>query len=1007
MKNAKSFLVKPSRESQPWAIWIWNLAISKEEMVSQLTDFASKGFGGVIIKASRDMTPAYLSREFIELFTTAVQKAQDLGIGVRLGTDFSINWNTGLDSILNQYKELRAHYLTLVQIITPSDGKHEIEIVLKEPSETILLAAKFIESVVCLDDVKQLTTNGKNSVLWKVPGPDWKVLVLEKHFPIDCSGSFVPNLFNSRIAQVFTQSVLEPCIEPISKFIPNTFEGLLLELPSLQPYEKSIPWDDEFVARFKAKYKKDLVKLLPALFFETTPTAHRTRIQVYEFIHHTMHEKFTQSIEQWVKKNHLTLWTLFSEKSIEKPLHSLVDLTVPVDEGLTHVGFQNQDVSKENIYFQKLINDINTIQCKRLNLSVLGRNKTGNAGTIHSIKAEFDKSISQGISKVIIDGAFFNADQRSYVKTPYNLSWYSPEWEHVNVLTSYISKTNECIKDTFTNHEVAVISPTPYLQASYVPEQLEAMHKGVSQFVEVLEKLDHAKLEYDCVQEDFLLSFEVHGDGTCGPSNEKTKKGPNYKILIVPCASVVSRSLLVFIEKFIAKEGIVFFIEESPRGTYEDGFGGVTQTRVQKILASKKGSARVCPVNDIETTLADFNTSGAQAIYLDRSCPDIIVKQRLHESHKLFIFHNQSENNDYTAIIELPSEKHYFAIDCEDSRIFEIQPIETEENRSQFSLNFGPLSTYIIVSSPTQIPTQGTAKSSRGVDPFTIGPRNYRIMLKEPWEFKPLSYNAFPLSNWNIRIGLSRESGGFSHFFESFFQAKIIPDNCFFVLCGMGGNFRTKGPESILEICVNGTRVDKVVIPVGMTSADAKTQALANDIPLQETMRKWFGPHAMAFNIKSALMKGMNRISFRSAGMIDDPQSLIYPMVIVGDFALSKGTRGWSLDKDITSANQDSWTKSGYPYLTGKASYRQTFEIPHEYKRLLLRFSNVSGIVHARLNDKDLGNFYWHPMEIDITEICEQKRNELTIAVVNTIDNILKMNGRASGLTGGVFIDVY
>jgi len=46
-------------------------------------------------------------------------------------------------------------------------------------------------------------------------------------------------------------------------------------------------------------------------------------------------------------------------------------------------------------------------------------------------------------------------------------------------------------------------------------------------------------------------------------------------------------------------------------------------------------------------------------------------------------------------------------------------------------------------------------------------------------------------------------------------------------------------------------------------------------------------------------------------------------------------------------------------------------------------------------------------MELDITSYCTSQRNELTVEVVNTVDNVLRLNGRPSGLTGEVFIDVY
>jgi hypothetical protein len=66
----------------------------------------------------------------------------------------------------------------------------------------------------------------------------------------------------------------------------------------------------------------------------------------------------------------------------------------------------------------------------------------------------------------------------------------------------------------------------------------------------------------------------------------------------------------------------------------------------------------------------------------------------------------------------------------------------------------------------------------------------------------------------------------------------------------------------------------------------------------------------------------------------------------------------------------------------------------------------VSGPVDIRINGKPVGKFLWQPIEADITHLCESKRNELVIAVDNTIDNIVRMNGRPSGILGDVCLDV-
>jgi hypothetical protein len=46
-------------------------------------------------------------------------------------------------------------------------------------------------------------------------------------------------------------------------------------------------------------------------------------------------------------------------------------------------------------------------------------------------------------------------------------------------------------------------------------------------------------------------------------------------------------------------------------------------------------------------------------------------------------------------------------------------------------------------------------------------------------------------------------------------------------------------------------------------------------------------------------------------------------------------------------------------------------------------------------------------MELDITERCKAPRNDLSVEVVNTLDNALRLSGQPSGLTGEVYVDVY
>jgi hypothetical protein len=325
----------------------------------------------------------------------------------------------------------------------------------------------------------------------------------------------------------------------------------------------------------------------------------------------------------------------------------------------------------------------------------------------------------------------------------------------------------------------------------------------------------------------------------------------------------------------------------------------------------------------------------------------------------------------------------------------------------------------LVAATPTALVTAPSKPPKGTISPFAPHQRNYRIVLKNQWTFDAVSMNALPLSSWNQRIGLGRDSGGFSHFYESHFQVGTLPEECFLAMSTPGGNLaRILGAQCHMEISVNGTRVDRPIVPSSAFSSAPENapggvpvpsaEVISYIVPPQEKKAHYLfgGPHPI-YNVKTLLVKGFNRIALRTSGFLVDPPTVLYPPLLLGPFSIIRGQNGWIVENGGANVSSDSWTKHGYPYLSGEGIYRQSFEVPQQYNRLILRLSQVTGVVEIKVNNKPAGGkFPWQPIEVDITGLCEHKRNDLSISVVNTIDNVLRMNGRASGILGDVYLDV-
>lgn len=1014
LKNFKQILSRPSSEGRPWIIWIWNLKISKEEMISQLKALISHGFGGILVRPGKEMTPPYLSEEFFELFRIVLETAKDNNIGIRLADDFSMPWSGCFTTLLNQNHSLRAQGLVLAET-RMLETKETLEFPAAEPGKTIVLVARVKNQQVSLSETRVMPLVPGKPVEWKSQNADWRIFVFNKTYLHDLAGGYLPNAYNTRTAQLYVQNVLNVFKKRFSKYIGSSFRGFLSELPACQPAGGIIPWDDDLVVKFRTKYKKDLLKYLPALYCDA-PQAARIRNQVYSFLDQSIYERFACPLETWARNSRLSQWVLHPERPVSTADNALVDGNFTTDKGCAAVGLQNCDGLDESFPFLRAMVDINANEYRRGTLAIVGRNKSGLAATAQSLKSEIDQCLISGVTQIIIDGGFFTLDQRSYLKTPHNPVWYPSLGEHFKRLCEYTARMWETLKDLAPSRSVAVFSPSAAIKAVYLPTSGDAVNAGNQLLAKTVNALVHRNLDFETLSEEHLLQCGIKENGEFAKGDRKARG--NYLLLVVPYAPFVSRSVLVFLERLVSRRGTIIFVNEAPKGTFEDGVTAAVTKRIERLLNPKKSGSRVVAVDELEKAVA--GVPGPVKIRMsDETTPDILCAAGEAAASPLYCFYNRSDNQEYSVKVEVPQAKHLTFIDCDAGTLAEVGEVQQEGDKSLFDLHLLPQRAVILVASASSIAPQPSRPAKGAISPFSPLQRTYRIVLKNQWSFEAETLNTLPLSIWNLRIGLSRESGGFSHFYESYFQVGTLPDECYLLMSMPGGNQeRLLGAESMMEIGVNGTRVDKPVIPSTAplvapdparinAPAAPESEAISYIVPdPQQLLGHCTGTPAPVYNVKPLLVKGFNRVSLRTSSVAGEPPSVLYPPLLFGKFSIVKGQSGWTVEKTGSLVGNDSWTKYGYPYLSGTGVYRQSFEVPHQFNRLILRMAKASGIVEIKLNGKSIGKFIWQPIEVDITSLCETKRNELVISVSNTIDNVLRLNGRPSGILGDVYLDV-
>jgi hypothetical protein len=140
------------------------------------------------------------------------------------------------------------------------------------------------------------------------------------------------------------------------------------------------------------------------------------------------------------------------------------------------------------------------------------------------------------------------------------------------------------------------------------------------------------------------------------------------------------------------------------------------------------------------------------------------------------------------------------------------------------------------------------------------------------------------------------------------------------------------------------------------------------------------------------------------------PVSIMWdPVFIVGDFTLetdNEADNKYVITKEKNEIEAKSWSKQGYPYLSGAMEYEQEINVGKDFidsRRCFLDAGlNVREYMVVYINDEYVDTRVWLPYKVDITNYLKPGGNKIKIVVRNTPKNIMEKRKVNSGITGEV-----
>lgn len=105
----------------------------------------------------------------------------------------------------------------------------------------------------------------------------------------------------------------------------------------------------------------------------------------------------------------------------------------------------------------------------------------------------------------------------------------------------------------------------------------------------------------------------------------------------------------------------------------------------------------------------------------------------------------------------------------------------------------------------------------------------------------------------------------------------------------------------------------------------------------------------------------------------------------------------------------EAWTTQGYPFFSGRATYRRRFQLPREFEgqRIIVEPAMADDALELLVNGQSAGVRLWAPYAIEITDLLRPGENMLELRVANTLVNLLEATERPSGLSGAPWLVAY
>ncbi len=555
----------PTSEYRGSPFWAWNCELDREELLWQIEQLKTMGFGGFHMHSRSGMATPYLSKDFFGLIKSCVDKAKKEDMYAYLYDED--RWPSGMaGGLVTKDKRYAQRYLRL-------SVNYDSETVSFEQAKTTGQAY-----FVCAFDV---SLNEKGELI------DYKVVFDANEIYKNNTVRWYATVYSSAPLGIYNnQSYVDTLSkEAVDKFIEITHEAYKREIgdefgkcvPSIftdEPqfvqkgtlsYAESLddvrlPWTFDFDTKFKEQYGYSIVEKLPELIWELPEgKISVARYNYHDYVTERFTQAFTDNCGNWCKKNNISLTGhMLAEDSLREQ-------TQHIGEAMR--AYRNFEIPGIDVLCDK--REFTT--AKQAQSAVRQFGCEGMASELYGVtnwdfdfrgyKFQGDWLAALGVTLRIPHLSWVsmkgNAKRDYPASFNYQTSWYK-EYKYVE---NHYARLNTALTRGNPIVNVAVIHPIETYWLHWGPQENTADIREMQdkQFRETAEWLLSGMIDFDYICES-LLPDQV------GMISDKLQVGKmSYSAIVVSGCETLRSTTVDILEKYHNSGGNIIFVGEPPR----------------------------------------------------------------------------------------------------------------------------------------------------------------------------------------------------------------------------------------------------------------------------------------------------------------------------------------------------------------------------------------------------------------------------------------------------------